>query len=247
MKHIEAATNTNQEHLVAISWRTEQFSPSTPKAKAQHLPATGGVPQPSTHFLSHSSFPIPMPSASSAQFPLPQKYLIPTASAASTSQMSVIVPTEAPLQHSASAVSPVSQPTLPSLSSPGVPAQNSLTTASPSHMPATTCSPQFMCNQLSKSLTPYIVTCTDGKSVCVLPLIPQVPGQAQVRSSHDLILPPPEAFSAPNTSLSPAYPPFHTQNCTWNGVLSLVQQPLLLWPGYAPKNLSEYPDIMSLW
>ncbi|KAF8267001.1 hypothetical protein EI94DRAFT_1489235, partial [Lactarius quietus] len=44
-----------------------------------------------------------------------------------------------------------------------------------------------------------------------------------------------------------AYPPFHTHNCTWNSVLSLVQQPLLLWPGYAPKHLGEYSDIKSLW
>ncbi|KAF8258786.1 hypothetical protein EI94DRAFT_1512082, partial [Lactarius quietus] len=44
-----------------------------------------------------------------------------------------------------------------------------------------------------------------------------------------------------------AYPPFHTHNCIWNSVLSLVQQPLLLWPGYAPKNLGDYPDIKSLW
>ncbi|KAH9008641.1 hypothetical protein EDB84DRAFT_1247856, partial [Lactarius hengduanensis] len=44
-----------------------------------------------------------------------------------------------------------------------------------------------------------------------------------------------------------AFPPFHTHNCTWSSVLSLVQQPLLLWPGYAPKNLGEYPDIMTLW
>ncbi|KAH9971978.1 hypothetical protein BGW80DRAFT_1173830, partial [Lactifluus volemus] len=43
------------------------------------------------------------------------------------------------------------------------------------------------------------------------------------------------------------YPTFHTQNCTWNSVLSLVQQAPLLWTVYAPKRLGEYADIKSLW
>ncbi|KAN0129106.1 hypothetical protein V8E53_013102, partial [Lactarius tabidus] len=107
--------------------------------------------------------------------------------------------------------------------------------------------PQLMHSQVSKPLTPYIVTCAKGQSVWVLPLIPQVPGKDQARSSRDLVLPPVEAFSALNTPLPPAYPQFHTHNCTWNSVLSLIQQPHLLWPSYAPKNLGEYPDIMSLW
>jgi hypothetical protein len=119
--------------------------------------------------------------------------------------------------------------------------------ASPPCVPTSVCSPQLMHSQGSKPLTPYIVTCAKGQSVWVLPLIPQVPGKDQARSSHDLVLPPVKAFSAPNTPLPPAYPQFHTHNCTWNSVLSLIQQPHLLWPSYAPKNLGEYPDIMSLW
>ena len=76
------------------------------------------------------------------------------------------------------------------------------------HMPSSICSPQFMHRQVPDPLTPYVVTCAEGWGVCVLPLIAQVPGCDQARSSHDLILPPPDAFLAPNTLLPIAYPPF---------------------------------------
>jgi hypothetical protein len=244
-KNLEEVTKANQEHLSTINRRTEQFSPSKPQAKVQRLPPTASVPQPSTHFIPHGLFPTSTPSESPLQFP------IPTASSASTGQISVIggcASTVTPLpvvQHLASTSSLVSLPR-PSLPSPRVSSQSSLITASPTHMPMSVCSPQFTSGRVSEPLTPYIVT-RGRQSFCVLPLIPQVPGQDQVKSSHDLVLPPAEAFSALNTPLPPAYPLFHTHNCTWNSVLSLVQQPPLLWPVYAPKNLGEYSDIMSLW
>lgn len=159
------------------------------------------------------------------QFHLPSKPLTPTAS---------------PVM----AASPLSLPTLPP---PGTSssAQSPLTPESSTHM-LTSCSPQFMSGQVMESLTPYVATCAEGRSFCILPLIPCVPGQNQARSSRDLVLPPAEAFSALSIHLPPAYPLFNTHNCTWNSVLSLIKQPLLLWPGYAPKNLGDYPDIKSL-
>ncbi|KAF8230613.1 hypothetical protein L208DRAFT_1281176 [Tricholoma matsutake] len=96
-------------------------------------------------------------------------------------------------------------------------------------------------------LTPFIIAHSKENVYCILLLTPCVPGLVQTRSSRDIILPPPEAFSPLNTSVSPTYPAFHTQNCTWNAVLSLVQQLHLLWTGYALKNLGEYADIKSLW
>jgi hypothetical protein len=98
-----------------------------------------------------------------------------------------------------------------------------------------------------QALTPFTITHLKGLIYCVLPLLPSVSGQRQTQSTCDLILPPPEAFSPPNTLISPAYPTFHTQSCTWNSVLSLVEQPPLLWTVYAPKNLGDYADIKSLW
>lgn len=247
IKNMEEVTKANQEHLSAISRRTEQFSPSKSQAKVQRLPSTASVP---TRFIPHGSFPTLTHSECPVQFSLPPRSLVPTAPSASTSQMSVIgecAATATPLvQHSVSTASPVSLPP-PSLLSPEMSTRSSLITASPTHMPTSICSPQYTSSRVSESLTPYIVTRAKGQSFCVLPLIPRAPGQDQVRSSRDLVLPPPEAFLALNTPLPHAYPPFHTHNCTWNGVLSLIQQPLLLWPGYAPKNLGEYPDIMSLW
>ncbi|KAF8495598.1 hypothetical protein BU17DRAFT_103592 [Hysterangium stoloniferum] len=110
-------------------------------------------------------------------------------------------------------------------------------------------SPSTPSRRAPESLIPYVVARTEEQIFCVLPLIPCIPVQHQVRSSRDLILPPPGAFSTLGASLEsvpPTYPPFHTHNYTWNGLLSLVQQPLLLWPSYAPKNLGEYPDIATL-
>jgi hypothetical protein len=108
-------------------------------------------------------------------------------------------------------------------------------------------SPSLRLTNGPEALTPFVIACSKELIYCVLPLLPRVPGLDQNQSSRDLILPLPEAFSPPNAPVSPAYPAFHTQNCTWNSVLSLVQQPHLLWIVYALKNLGEFADIKSLW
>jgi hypothetical protein len=135
IKNMEAATSANQEHLSAISQRTEQFSPSKRQTKGQHLQATASTPHPSTCFIPHGSFPILTPPANPVQFPLPPNYLIPAASSASTSQVPIpggCVATLTPLHPSVSTV-PSALP----------PAQ-----ASPPCVPTSVCSPQLMHSQV---------------------------------------------------------------------------------------------------
>jgi hypothetical protein len=87
LKNMEDVTRANQEHLSAISKCTEQFSPSKPQAKVQHLSTAASVSQPPTHVISQGLFPISTPSEHPMQFSLPPKPLIPTASSVSASQM----------------------------------------------------------------------------------------------------------------------------------------------------------------
>jgi hypothetical protein len=136
----------------------------------------------------------------------------------------------------------------PPLLTPQVPPSNTceLITHPPPVQSAPLC-PSLHLTNSPKALTPLIIAHPKEPVYCVLPLLPHVPGLGQTQSTHDLILPPPEAFSPPNTPAPSAYPPFHTQNCTWNSVLSLVQQPHLLWTVYTPKNLGEHANIKSPW
>ena len=150
-------------------------------------------PTPSSHSKPphYGSFPFSTPLVNPAQFSLSPQYIVSAASSAPICQAPVSGQCAASSTPSFSAVSPVLPP------APSSP-----------HMPSSICSPQFMHRQVPDPLTPYVVTCAEGWGVCVLPLIAQVPGCDQARSSHDLILPPPDAFLAPNTLLPIAYPPF---------------------------------------
>ena len=79
----------------------------------------------------------------------------------------------------------------------------------------------------------------------VLPLSPP-----PIRTSFDLILPPPAAFhhqSNPSTTNSSPFPTFNTAHCTWQAIFKMILQPTLLWDCWSPKALGAYPDIKSLW
>ena len=79
----------------------------------------------------------------------------------------------------------------------------------------------------------------------VLPLSPP-----PIRTSFDLILPPPAAFhhpSHPSTTFSPPFPTFDTAHCTWQAIFKMILQPSLLWDCWSPKAIGAYPDVKSLW
>ena len=75
----------------------------------------------------------------------------------------------------------------------------------------------------------------------VLPLSPP-----PIRTSFDLILPPPAAFHH-QSHPSPPFPTFDTAHCTWQAIFKMILQPSLLWDCWSPKALGAYPDIKSLW
>lgn len=89
------------------------------------------------------------------------------------------------------------------------------------------------------SLAPVHIT-QNGTTFYSLPLSPGI------RTPHDLILPPPIAFCEPSSS-SPLYPVFHTCNCSWHAIFSMIVQPVLLWESWGPASLGSYKDIQSLW
>jgi hypothetical protein len=157
----------------------------------------------------------------------------------------VFLPIPQSFDHPASFPSPSLQsPRTPPLLTPQSPPSSTcepIAHSSPMQSSPHTPSPHL--TNSPKALTPFSITHPKGLTYWVLPLLPCVPGLGQTQSTRDLILPPSEAFSLPGHT----YPTFHTQNCTWNSVLSLVQQAPLLWTVYAPKRLGEYADIKSLW
>jgi hypothetical protein len=101
------------------------------------------------------------------------------------------------------------------------------------------------CEQSSVTVhTPILVT-VGSERFHVLPLSPP-----PIRTSFDLILPPPGAFyhpSHPATTCSPPFPTFDTAHCTWQAIFKMILQPTLLWDCWSPKALGAYPDVKSLW
>jgi hypothetical protein len=92
--------------------------------------------------------------------------------------------------------------------------------------------------------TPIIVM-IGSERFHILPLSPP-----PIRTSFDLILPPPAAFhhqSNPSTTYSPPFPTFNTAHCTWQAIFKMILQPALLWDCWSPKALGAYLDVKSLW
>ena len=268
LKNMEEATKANREHLAIITHRTEQFSPSkqshqrtaTPYLALDNLPPLSRfLPAGDSTRFEHPMYLPLLPQYLTALSHAPSLPPVPRSDDQSMtlanhlaqispvqSQVPAITPLRCPISQSPTSLVqhlppfstslPCATPTFPS--TPTRPLQHVGNLPSPSGS-------RLTCGQ--EPLTPFIVAHSKENVYCILPLTPCVPGLAQTRSSRDVILPPPEVFSPLNASVSPAYPAFHTQNCTWNAVLSLVQQPHLLWTSYAPKNLGEYADIKSLW
>jgi hypothetical protein len=79
----------------------------------------------------------------------------------------------------------------------------------------------------------------------VLPTTTVAPNPSTIHPLNDLILPPSSAFGSPSSSIS-TYPSF-LHNSSWSTILSLVQNPRLLWDIYAPKNLGEYICVKEIW
>ncbi len=246
---------TSSEHPIQFPLPPQFLVPKASSVPTSQMPVVGGCAATVTP-LQHSVSTAPLVSLPKTPSPPPLR------TSAQSSLVTACPTTCVPISVSSADSSllitvsgDLAQTTTPSSSTTFMPTAGVVSPSTPSRSrplhhverPTSIRGPQFMSSQVPEPLIPYVVARTEGQISCVLPLIPQVPGQDQARTSRDLILPPPEAFFALNTPLPPVYPLFHTHNCTWGSVLSLVQQPSLLWPSYAPKNLGEYADITTLW
>ncbi|THU86904.1 hypothetical protein K435DRAFT_867793 [Dendrothele bispora CBS 962.96] len=103
---------------------------------------------------------------------------------------------------------------------------------------------------LPNQLIPYISALSEHHSFNVLPLVPQVPGQEQVHTPHNMILPAPSAFFKETAGVDCSqYPIFQSQAgaFTWTNLLDMIKNPVKVWDVYKPLGLGEYPDIQSLW
>jgi hypothetical protein len=111
-----------------------------------------------------------------------------------------------------------------------------------SHAGSSTSSSRFLNNQPSVH-TPILVI-VGSERFHVLPLSP-----SPIRTSFDLILPPPAAFHHPShpSMYSPSFPTFDTAHCTWQAIFKMILQPTLLWDCWSPKALGAYLDVKSLW
>ena len=104
--------------------------------------------------------------------------------------------------------------------------------------------PHLYPHEQSSVHIPILVTMSSER-FHVLPLSPP-----PIRTSFDLILPPPAAFyhpSHPSTTCTPPFPTFDTAHCTWQAIFKMILQPTLLWDCWGPKALGAYPDVKSLW
>lgn len=109
----------------------------------------------------------------------------------------------------------------------------------PSFCPSPTApSPTF--SGQSNVFVPYTLN-INQKTYYVLPILPSLPTLTQSRSSHDLIIPAPAAYS-PH-----ALPTFQKSEINWHSVFSRVTDPVRLWDCYAPRSLGDYSDVRSIW
>ncbi|KAF8259286.1 hypothetical protein EI94DRAFT_1468862, partial [Lactarius quietus] len=43
------------------------------------------------------------------------------------------------------------------------------------------------------------------------------------------------------------YPTFTPASCGWHAIFGCISQPALLWDCWGPRNLGDYPDVLTLW
>ena len=219
-RDLEDAMRRQSAHLQVIARRTEPLSPTRKQRVAQPLLS---LSPPST--LSHalSVHPSP-PSIPSIELPPPTSAVAPLLNGSTS--LAGRIPS---LPQAASAVAVVT-------SSPEIPQM-----LVPHAGSATAVSPQPSSHEQPSVHTPILVM-IGSERFHVLPLSPP-----PIRTSFDLILPPPAAFHHPSTTYSHPFPTFNTAHCTWQAIFKMILQPALLWDCWSPKALGAYPDVKSLW
>ncbi len=88
--------------------------------------------------------------------------------------------------------------------------------------------------------TPYVLDISQ-KTYYVLPILPSLPSLPQPRSSHDLMIPSPTAYTPQ------VLPTFKRSETNWQSIFSKVTNPVQLWDCYAPRSLGDYPDVKTIW
>jgi hypothetical protein len=217
-RDLEDAMRRQSAHLQVIARRTEPLSPTR---KRKLAPPLLSLSPPSSPLHAHPSLPSAA-SIPSESIELPS----PTPAVAPLLNGSGHIPSPPAVTVVTSSPETIQQMPVPHVMLATVPPHPSR--PSPCEQPSVH--------------TPILVM-IGSERIHVLPLSP-----SPVRTSFDLILPPPAAFHHPSPSMTySSFPTFDTAHCTWQAIFKMILQPTLLWDCWSPKALGAYPDVKSLW